>query len=260
MDKLERDHHWNRFYQEERNLLRWIANNSRCLLDLDQKSIEITEFDEPLLFIRKVYLLPSDLLSEAEFRYQKTKNTFLEVTEFTGDNTLRLPTRLPQIYTNVERLLHSSYPAHQSIKVKRIGECDLYRSEPYANASDESIGLIESEKACAKLIASGLTTAYVRFIPSQNCHAVTVESEQLYLWANCNSIQRRIPTGFRFEARITSFDKDKPERTHLGLILLCQDTAPFIEESLPRKKRSDAQSKQMIELPIESKYSFYVND
>lgn len=260
MDKKERDYYWQRFYQEERDFLFWIANQSNCLLNLDNVSLSLSDTDDLPQFIRQVHIVPSELLDEAKKRYLKTKAAFLDVSEFTDDNKLRLPSRLPQIYTNVERIIHSSYPAYQSIKVKRIGECDLHRTEPYMCKSDEDIGLLAAETVCGRLHGAGLTTAFVRFVPANNCHAVTVDSEQFHTWAGCESIQRRSLTGLRYEARISEFGKRKPIRTHLGLILLCQDTTPFADESLPRQRRSDADSKRPITLPIESKYTFFSND
>ena len=259
MDRQEREYHWQKYYDIELEFLHWISCHSNCVLSLDEFDLSNINSEEHPQFIRQIHVIQSNHLAEAQDWSLKVRNKFVEVTEFTGESKQKLPSRLPQIYTDVVRIIHSNYPAYQSIKLKRVGECDLFRTESYSSPAEESVGLIEATTAAEQLITAGLS-AYVRFIPSHNCHAVTVQSEQFHRWSNCSSIQRRLLTGQRYEARITSVEEQGPVRTHLGLILVCQDKQPFVEESLPRKKRSDAHKKTIIQLPINTKYTFFSND
>lgn len=261
MDKQNRESHLQFFIEQEESFLSWIAERTKCLLTLDDYHLG----DKPTpQFIRQVHIVSKEHLDEAKHRLGYVEDAFVGSTEFTKDSAKRLPTRLAQIFTDVDRLYYSINPAYQSIKLKTFGETDVYRTAPYIDMDEIHVHAArsETETRCQTLRDNGLTSAYVRFIPSQNCDAITVDCGELYRWSGCDSIQRRLLTGHKYAARISVSGQKKPIRTNLGLILLCQDNLPIVEQSLPRQTRSDSTEleKKRIELPIDTGYSFYAND
>jgi hypothetical protein len=261
MDKQNRENHLHFFIEQEESFLSWIANEATCLLSLDEYRLG----DKPTpQFIRQVHTVSKERLDEAKRRLGYVEDAFVGSTEFTKDNAKRLPARLAQVFTDVERIYYSINPAHQSIKLKYFGETDVYRTAPYVDMDEIHIHAArsEAESRCQTLIENGLTSAYVRFVPSQNCDAITVDCGELHRWSGCDSIQRRLLTGNKYVARVLLSGQKKPVRTNLGFILLCQDKAPMVEQSLPRQQRSDSAEldKRKIALPIYTDYSFYAND
>lgn len=133
---------------------------------------------------------------------------------------------------------------------------DLTKSEEYDGEFRDDVQSLQELGINATYSIDDDLNAY----GSVSKHALlTVNSDDLFAYANCTSIQRRKKTGNQYRARIRERGQSSGTRIKLGLIVIDKDSDVAIVQSNPQAKRRHALSKtnQEIKLPIDTDFALY---
>lgn len=258
---------WRDFYAHEKKMFAYIASQD-CLYSGNNFELEYSEYitqscaviEKPPRFIRRICQLTED----SEFYVSLSKKLHQLYRTAVADSLIKFPVRFPEFYENIEQINVSVNDAFESIAIKpneivtikKKRVFDLTKTEEYDGEFRGDVQSLQELGINATYSIDDDLNAY----GSVSKHALlTVNSDDLFAYANCTSIQRRKKTGNQYRARIRERGQSSGTRIKLGLIVIDKDSDVAIVQSNPQTKRRHALSKtnKTIELPIETDFTLY---
>lgn len=179
-----------------------------------------------------------------------------------GDSFTHYPVRFPSFYQNVAQINVSSQVAHSSRRLKPASRVTLREErtdstiiERQRKNFDEDIKALKDVGITAN-VSHTLSEHYGNFVEALE---LTIDTDDLFKYADCTSIQMRKETGKQYRALIRNKGQSAGLRSKLGLIIIDKDSDVSIIQSNPQAKRphSLAATDAEITLPVITDLHFY---
>ncbi|EOX3379477.1 hypothetical protein ACPFUC_001913 [Vibrio cholerae] len=249
---------WSCFFKEECGYLEWLETHSSSLYYSGLETIRYLTVDMgtgPLLRHQKYlrHIRVADNFSAAQDRsqsmFQAFRNAFLADKP---NSQVRYPIRFPTFLRDVSRITVFTREAWSSVSLKNRETHTLINTYSLIDGSaSDAVAMAISHRET--LLASGMHSARLDQLIDEL--RLTVSESDIVTYFGCNAIQKRLPTGTSYNARVT-FGDEHVETHALNLLVL--DAPASIYHPNPRKKRQDAYLlEDALEFPVSTPYYFF---
>ncbi|ELA9367512.1 hypothetical protein QUN99_003402 [Vibrio parahaemolyticus] len=248
---------WTAFFKEEAAYLDWLEDNSTCLFHFGPETLRYIEIDMgtgPLpkhqTYLRHIRLANNfkQAIEQSKPMIQAFKKAVLNDRP---DSSVRYPGRFPTFLNNCSRITVFTKDAWSTFSLRNCSKPSLINTYDLTKNSNEVIRRATYD--CTTLHEAGMKTAKLTELCGEL--RLTVHEADILSYYGSAAIQKRLPTGTNYNARVT-FDDDHVETHSLNLLVL--DCVVSIYRPNPRKKRSDAyRIEDSLAFPIFTPFYFF---
>lgn len=236
---------WNEYFKLERHTWSWIVENTEEILQTDPPS----NFYK---YIRCIRLLKDlSLLKQMKLKIKKLDSLYKKLS-----NTNISHRNLPVILNDVEQINLSINEAYTSISITEKTPNETFVLKKYVNVnfSEE----YEKYKETCKLLKKVNLTFHTK--ETKSGIEILVKYKNLLSFAGTKHIQARKHTGLDYRLRIRKKNETKSARKRYNFIILTNEA--IIVRSNPQAQRPHRleKIKEKVELPIKTRYTFYIMD
>ncbi|NGZ66651.1 hypothetical protein G6Z92_06580 [Vibrio aestuarianus subsp. cardii] len=248
---------WTEFFKKEAAYLEWLEDNSTCLFHFGLETIRYVEINmgtgslpKHQTYLRHIRL--ADDFGQAINKSQPMIKAFENAVLNDKPNShICYPGRFPTFLQGCNRITVFKKDAWSSFSVKDRAKPSLINTYFLTDNPSDVVAQAMADIAC--LHDNGMTSAALHEVLGEL--RLTVNESDILSYYGSEAIQKRLPTGNNYNARVT-FDYNHVETYSLNLLVL--DSSVSIYRPNPRKKRSDAyRIEDSLTFPIATPFYFF---